>query len=193
MRKKDKHEGKEEHMAEDMTAIHAMSDITTGTATVMTELLRLLNCLMTDLSGRSWAFEQDMKNDPSAGFRILGAYVRKGGALKSDTIEKADEHIFEELLRKYHIPYICNTVREEISGQKGEYRELCIFTTRDSDEPLLSDIRSQYLKAAEERLKNEELERARLRQEKKNKTEPDVSTQESIYEEPEEELSFDRR
>ena len=179
-------------MAEDMTAIHAMSDITTTTATVMTELLRLLNCLMTDLSGRSWAFEQDMKNDPAAGFQILGAYVRKGGTLRSDTVEKTDEHVFEELLRKHHIPYICNTVREETGGQKGEYRELCIFTTRDSDEPLLSDIRSQYLKAVEERLKKEELEKARLRQEREQQTEEKTPKHEGIYEEPEE-LSFERR
>ena len=178
-------------MAEDMTAVHAMSDITTGTTTVITELLRLLNCMMTDLAGRSWAFEKE--NDPAAGYQSLGAYVRKGGSLRSDTVDKTDEKLFEELLKQQHIPYICNTVGETGTGQDDGGREQCIFTTREADAPLMSDIRSRYLKELSQRLKQEELQKARSKKEQEQRKAVPIPEEGLQTEEPDESLSFDRR
>ncbi len=71
--------------------------------------------------------------------KAMSEHMEKGGEVRTDMVDSADAAMFEDLLRKYRVPF--SSIKASDPKQEGER---VVFITKDSDRALMELVRKQY-------------------------------------------------
>lgn len=106
------------------------------------EILKLLNGIIEsmDRATDSHGFDGNGLNSEKEAYKVMSKHLNKGGTLRSDTLSVEDSKMFEELLKFWHVPYICTTIENPVTLEKS-----CVFTTRDIDKKFVDQARDRML------------------------------------------------